>query len=880
MRCGGHGPSLGARGIPGSCGGPRSPARCASVLHRGISEGRARTLIGRTDELARLLALLTTERATPTAIFLDGAIGIGKTALVSAVLATPGLPRSYFARPAESPALIPLEGVRGIVEALLDEDLPALLADGRSMRSLRRRVHDAITGPALLVVDDAQWLDDDSLDLLVELLSTPGATGTAFLFAHRSSFEPERLSRAATRGGLLVTRLSLGPLDEAAARRLLGRYGSDAPEALRLAAGNPLYLRLLAEGGRALAGASDPTGLADDAPASLDRTLRLEIAGLPTDARTLLHALSLEPAPPPTALPALTGLDDAALLRAADRLAVHGLTDPHQLEILHPLVRAAAYRDLGAAERRRLHRSAAGLLRRPLDRAAHLQRLGAHLAEAELEQLMAAASQVLATAPRSALGLLEPTRRLPHAGRDLLLAHALLLDGRPREAEPLLARLSTTDETWRPATALLLQSLRIQGRPDEAVELVREVPEWERHPELAVEAATLMVMHEHSQDLSRIERAAGASGSPGVRAALAALAALAHLRRGDVAEARAPYATAREGFLSITGSEMLPVIDAVTAAGWSAHMVGDFAGGVAFVERAIRLAEQHGRFHALPHLYSILAFLSIPLARTSEATELAEQAIDAAERYQWPDVVPLATTAALVAAPDRQATEHWYGRLAALAPPRTWWWREVTQIFRARVEIRFGLPAELSTLRRTEGTVFDIQKHIGLGELALARGELRAAQREAAQAAELERRFGVPYLSGQVAHYQAEVLRAAGRLADARAAGRTAVAQFTAADAPLYVRSTEAWLRRLDRTAGAAGTDGAPGTEPLTPRERDVAQLAADGLSNREIAARLFLSVRTVESHVAKILRKRGLRSRAGLARDLDGPGAERRDDG
>ena len=52
----------------------------------------------------------------------------------------------------------------------------------------------------------------------------------------------------------------------------------------------------------------------------------------------------------------------------------------------------------------------------------------------------------------------------------------------------------------------------------------------------------------------------------------------------------------------------------------------------------------------------------------------------------------------------------------------------------------------------------------------------------------------------------------------------------------------------------------------LGPRETDVARLAAEGLSNKQIGARLFISERTVESHVRNILTKLGFRSRAQIA--------------
>jgi len=80
-----------------------------------------------------------------------------------------------------------------------------------------------------------------------------------------------------------------------------------------------------------------------------------------------------------------------------------------------------------------------------------------------------------------------------------------------------------------------------------------------------------------------------------------------------------------------------------------------------------------------------------------------------------------------------------------------------------------------------------------------------------------------------------------------------------------------------DAVAFALGEDGAAGsaalgepeaarTTPLTPREQEVAELVGAGLSNREIATRLVISPRTVESHVQHVLQKFGFTSRAQVA--------------
>jgi len=67
------------------------------------------------------------------------------------------------------------------------------------------------------------------------------------------------------------------------------------------------------------------------------------------------------------------------------------------------------------------------------------------------------------------------------------------------------------------------------------------------------------------------------------------------------------------------------------------------------------------------------------------------------------------------------------------------------------------------------------------------------------------------------------------------------------------------------RRAALPETDGAD-TGPLGTREADVARLLAEGLSNKQIAAQLFISERTVDSHVRSILNKLGFNSRAQVA--------------
>jgi DNA-binding CsgD family transcriptional regulator len=144
-----------------------------------------------------------------------------------------------------------------------------------------------------------------------------------------------------------------------------------------------------------------------------------------------------------------------------------------------------------------------------------------------------------------------------------------------------------------------------------------------------------------------------------------------------------------------------------------------------------------------------------------------------------------------------------------------------------------------------------------LGVLASALGEHDDADRHFSTAERMEDRIGaVPF--GALARLQhAAALQTRGRPGDRQRAER--LAEHGAATA------RRLGAARLVALAGALGGDG------LTAREREIAELVADGLANRAIAAKLVLSERTVETHVRNVLGKLGLRNRTELAARLRG---------
>ena len=94
----------------------------------------------------------------------------------------------------------------------------------------------------------------------------------------------------------------------------------------------------------------------------------------------------------------------------------------------------------------------------------------------------------------------------------------------------------------------------------------------------------------------------------------------------------------------------------------------------------------------------------------------------------------------------------------------------------------------------------------------------------------------------------------------------SALAAFEDLGAAHHANAAASLLRSLGVTASRSGRRGVGGPTVLTPRELEVLRLIGEGLSNREMAERLFVTRKTVEHHVARVLSKLELRSRAEAA--------------
>jgi DNA-binding CsgD family transcriptional regulator len=132
----------------------------------------------------------------------------------------------------------------------------------------------------------------------------------------------------------------------------------------------------------------------------------------------------------------------------------------------------------------------------------------------------------------------------------------------------------------------------------------------------------------------------------------------------------------------------------------------------------------------------------------------------------------------------------------------------------------------------------------------------------------------MPYARARVKFAYGQAFRRAGKRREAAAVLAEARELFAVLAAQAYVDRCSREMRASGVSSGGAGSGGAgsggaatvQGTEDLTEQEKAVAALVASGLSNKEAAAELYVSVKTVQYHLTRIYAKLRITSRSGLA--------------
>ena len=125
----------------------------------------------------------------------------------------------------------------------------------------------------------------------------------------------------------------------------------------------------------------------------------------------------------------------------------------------------------------------------------------------------------------------------------------------------------------------------------------------------------------------------------------------------------------------------------------------------------------------------------------------------------------------------------------------------------------------------------------------------------------------MPFERGRTLFLAGQACRRCKQYGHAAKALGEAVELFEALGAPLWAAKSREELARAGRPVAGVGA--------LSETERRLADLAARGMSNREMAAQAFVSVKTVEANLSRVYRKLGVRSRAALAMALGGEGAQ-----
>jgi DNA-binding CsgD family transcriptional regulator len=906
--------------------------------------------VGRERERARIDRLLQEARAGKSgALLLHGEAGIGKTALMRwAIGQATGL-RVLRARGIETESDIPFAGLAELVTPLLDrvDDIPEVQA-----RALRGALalgpatpHDRFTVPAgllsllavaaeeqpvLVAIDDAQWLDEPSLEAFLFAGRRLGAEGVAMLGALREGTPV---------AGLEVPWLELlriEPLAAAEARELLTASQADriapavADRLVETSAGNPLALleipRLLSDGQRA---GREPLEEPLRPGTGVERAFRRALDGLgDAERRALLLAASAHTGRIGAIEPALREMDlTMDHLGAAETARLITIAEG-EVEFRHPLLRSTAYHAAGATERRAAHGAlaAAAPVGSP-ERAWHLAACAVAPDEEVAAALEAAALDARgrgahATAARDfgRAAQLTPddeprARRLLEAATDATRsgeadqAFALLGDAARLASDPLLAadvqRMTGHVEMRRgsPLVAyelLVAEADRVRSRdPRRAAGMFLEA------------SVSHMITGDMHALVATAERARtlATSADPAVELLATAVIGEAYLALGDVEQGDAMLSACEPYLLE---GDPLAIVEIVGMAAHSSVWIENFDRAQRIFDRLIAAARDASAVSALIYPLAARSHMDFRLGRwaaaRAEATESVELAHDTGQLPLLAhSLAALAHVEAGMGAEDacrRHVTEglaltarfqgeatttYLHAALGLLELglgriPEAIAALEETQRHADRLQMQPSLVQSTPDLieayaragRRDDALAltdtFDARgRKAGSRWAAAATARLRAllapdAEVRAAFEAALALHDGLP-MPFERARTQlcfGERLRRARQRADAREPLKEALETFERLGA-------RGWAERARTELRATGEQQTRRTETaaeqLTPHELQIAVLVSQGMTNREAAAALFLSPKTIEYHLGQIYRKLDVRGRAQLAR-------------
>jgi DNA-binding CsgD family transcriptional regulator len=825
----------------------------------------------------------------------------------------------------------PQRDALGTAFGLRDGDAPDRFLVGLAILSLFSDV--AEERPLICIVDDAQWLDAASAQALAFVARRLGVESVGLVFALREAsgerhFEgqPELAVGGLDDGDAheLLASVVTGPLDERVRDRIVDETR-----------GNPLALLWLPRGWTPaeLAGGF---GLSN-APASLsgriEQSFRERLAPLPPSTRLLLLVAAEEPVGDPVLMwraAAELGVGpDAAAPAAAAGLVDFGA----QVRFGHPLVRSAVKRAAAPEERRRVHRALAEATDADIDpdrRAWHRAHATAGLDEDVAAELERSAGRARARGGLAAGAAfheraveLTPDPRT-RAQRALLAAKSKHQAGANDAALRLLAiaKAGSLDESEQARAQLLhaqitFATTRGRDAPPLLLEAAKRLepldPRLARETYLEAFAAALSADRLARGGDEREVAAAvlAADWEPSTRACDLLLDGLAILTcQGYVAGAPA-LKVALRAFLN----EPLSEEDELRWLWLACRVARALADDEAWDEltaRHLELARRAGAFSALPVALTDRVLVELFSGRIGVAMSLAAES----------DAVIEATGSHLTLRTSI-VLANWRGRdaeaVALIEAHRQDVLRRGEGLWLAANDwgsaIRYNGLGRYEDALAAAGRAADAARGLGppilllaeLIEAAARSGQSERASGPLAQLAEIAHAVGTDWALGT--HARAAALLAEGataerlyreaieRLSHIRTRATLARGhllygewlrrqhrrvdareQLRAAHTMLSDMGMEAFAERARRELLATGETVRKRTvetlDELTPQEVQVARLAADGQTNPEIGAQLFLSPRTVEWHLTKVFGKLGIGSRRELSSALPDVGA------
>ncbi|HZA76811.1 MAG TPA: AAA family ATPase [Acidimicrobiales bacterium] len=667
----------------------------------------------------------------------------------------------------------------------------------------------------------------------------------------------------------------------------------------------------------------------------LERWVMLRLERLGPDAACLARAVAVLERAELDQAARLAGLELSDAARAADLLVRAGVLEEAPLGFAHPLLRAAVYRDMAVVERADAHARAAMLLSETHAGGArvaeHLLSTAPAGDDWTVEQLRAAAREASARgAPESATAYLrralsEPPSREVGPGLLLELGTAEFSAGQAGWHDHLEAAVeSARDDTTRTAAALwFANALRFHQRLAESVEVCDGVASHldrrDVDGRLVLEAMAVncgMIDATTAPQVGDRARAllvlAAERGVPRhVLASAAFVAALANQPAAQVADlARRAIAAGPRPLPEPGDPPWFP--SAVIALYWAEH----FDEARVLLDAAVIEALAAANGMILPAVLAHRAYLALRRGDLTAAEADVRALRDALGRPPPPLYVPLAMGVlvdVLVERGDLDEAERALERSGA----------DLAGTSVTAITLRHARGRLLFARRRFGEALDDLRAvgeiAIGTGAIspcylpwrsdaalaALALGEADTARRLSDEEVELARAFGAPRALGVA-------LRAAGLVAGGQRAEtllREAIEVLAGPDTRLEearaLADLGALMRRSNRRvearqllrpaintarhlgAGALAqraetelraTGARPrrvllsGLEALTASERRIAELAAEGLTNREIAQTLFVTSRTVEGHLTHVFQKLDVKARTALPAALATP--------